>query len=73
MKRRNVPELDRMLTCHFPMNKAVVCMDCSSISDGNRECPACTSKALMNLSRVLNPTERPQLPAVAQIDIPVAA
>jgi hypothetical protein len=38
----------------IPLNHAVLCLDCNSISDANRECPACTSHALMNLSAVLN-------------------
>lgn len=38
----------------IPMNLAVLCLDCNSISDANRECPACSSRALMNLSTVLD-------------------
>ena len=45
----------------IPMNLAVLCLDCNSISDGNRECPACSSRALMNLSTVLDrPAQIPQ-------------
>lgn len=45
----------------IPMNLAVLCLDCNSISDGNRECPACSSTALMNLSTVLDrPSQSPQ-------------
>lgn len=38
----------------IPLDHAVLCLDCSSVSDANRECPACSSRALMNLSVVLN-------------------
>ncbi|MGA7244185.1 MAG: hypothetical protein WBX19_13430 [Terracidiphilus sp.] len=38
----------------IPLDHAVLCLDCNSVSDTNRECPACSSKALMNLSAVLN-------------------
>jgi len=38
----------------IPMNLAVLCLDCNSISDANRECPACCSHALLNLSTVLD-------------------
>jgi len=51
----------------IPLDQAVLCLDCSCVSDGNRECPACCSRALMNLSAVLNrPSEmRYQLASVA--------
>jgi hypothetical protein len=73
MRRGNGADLQRILTGHLPLKKAVLCLDCNSISDANQECPACTSGALMNLSTVLNPKERIQLPAVTQIVVPVAA
>jgi len=38
----------------IPLDHAVLCLDCSCVSDANRECPACSSRALMNLSAVLN-------------------
>lgn len=38
----------------IPLDHAVLCLDCNCVSDANRECPACSSKALMNLSSVLN-------------------
>lgn len=38
----------------IPLDHAVLCLDCNSVSDANRECPACSSRALMNLSVVLN-------------------
>jgi hypothetical protein len=38
----------------IPLDLAVLCLDCNCVSDANRECPACTSRALMNLSVVLN-------------------
>ena len=38
----------------IPLNRAVLCLDCSSVSNANRECPACSSKALLNLGAVLD-------------------
>ena len=38
----------------IPLDLAVLCLDCNSVSDANRRCPACCSGALMNLSVVLN-------------------
>ena len=38
----------------IPLDHAVLCLDCSCVSNANRECPACSSHALMNLSVVLN-------------------
>jgi hypothetical protein len=38
----------------IPLSHAVLCLDCNSISDANRECPACSSRALMNLSVILD-------------------
>jgi hypothetical protein len=38
----------------IPLDQAVLCLDCSCVSDANRECPACCSRALLNLSVVLN-------------------
>lgn len=48
----------------IPLDHAVLCIDCNCVSDANRECPACTSRALMNLSAVLDrpvKAERPKL------------
>ena len=41
-------------TSIIPLVHAVLCLDCSCVTDATRECPACSSKALMNLSSVLN-------------------
>lgn len=38
----------------IPLDQSVLCLDCNCISDANLECPACSSRALMNLSAVLN-------------------
>ena len=38
----------------IPLDRAVLCLDCNCVSDANRQCPACSSSALMNLSVVLN-------------------
>lgn len=57
----------------IPLDQAVLCLDCSCISDANRECPACCSRALLNLSSVLN---RPSEMESSEMDYhlePVAA
>jgi hypothetical protein len=41
----------------IPLDHAVLCLDCNCVSDANRECPACSSRALMNLSAVLDRRE----------------
>ena len=41
-------------TSIIPLVHAVLCVDCNCVTDANRECPACSSRALMNLSSVLN-------------------
>ncbi|KAA6463327.1 hypothetical protein DYQ86_08445 [Acidobacteria bacterium AB60] len=38
----------------IPLDQAVLCLDCSCVSDGDLACPACSSQALLNLSSVLN-------------------
>lgn len=38
----------------IPLDYAVLCLDCNCVSEANRECPACCSRALMSLSVVLN-------------------
>jgi len=65
MERLKAAELRRGHLGHLPLKRAVLCLDCESISDANQECPACCSSALMNLSTVLNPQGRIQLPAMA--------
>ena len=52
MGLQDVTALMNKLT--IPLDHAVLCLDCDCVSDGNRECPACSSRALMNLSVVLN-------------------
>jgi hypothetical protein len=49
-------ELSKTTTA-IPLNRAVLCLDCSCVSNANRECPACTSRALMNLGAVLDRRE----------------
>jgi hypothetical protein len=44
----------RIKSTMIPLNHAVLCLDCNSVSDAIRECPACSSRALMNLSTVLD-------------------
>ena len=56
----------KMKNATIPLNHAVLCLDCNSISDANRECPACSSRALMNLSTILN---RPAVPASSRLQV----
>jgi hypothetical protein len=50
----------------IPLNHAVLCLDCNSISEANRECPACSSRALLNLSAILDrPIEIANSPKLA--------
>jgi hypothetical protein len=72
MKSASVAKFQQVLTGHLPLKNAVLCVDCNNISLANQKCPACSSGALMNLSMVLNPNERIQLPAAAHV-VPVAA
>jgi hypothetical protein len=60
----------------IPLDHAVLCLDCSCVSDAIRECPACCSRALLNLSNVLNRPEELSYPlaAIMQPELhPVAA
>jgi len=43
-----------MNTTAIPLVHAVLCLDCNCVSDSQRDCPACSSKVLMNLSSVLD-------------------
>jgi len=54
----------RLKNTMIPLNHAVLCLDCNSISDANRECPACSSRALLNLSAIL---DRPASPAPSRV------
>jgi len=38
----------------IPLFHAAICLDCNCVTDANQVCPACSSRALMNLSSVLN-------------------
>jgi len=73
MKQRDTAELQQIFAGYIPLKRAWLCVDCNCISNASQECPACSSGALMNLSAVLNPKERIQLPALTQIVVPVAA
>lgn len=52
LQTRHMTALMKKMT--IPLDHAVLCLDCDCVSDANRECPACSSRALMNLSVVLN-------------------
>ena len=43
-----------MKTSVIPLVHAVLCLDCNCVTDANRECPVCSSRALMNLASVLD-------------------
>ena len=43
-----------LLLQHIPLDSAYLCPDCNSIGNSARQCPACASEVLMNLSGVLN-------------------
>lgn len=51
----------------IPLDQAVLCLDCSCVSNGNRECPACSSRALLNLSNVLNRPSQLSYPLGVQL------
>ena len=50
----------------IPLNHAVLCLDCNCISDANRDCPACSSRALMNVSAIL---DRPASSATPRLHV----
>jgi hypothetical protein len=54
-QRKNMTSLIKRSA--IPLDHAVLCLDCNCVSDANRECPACSSRALMNLSVVLDRRE----------------
>ena len=39
---------------HIPLTSAYVCLDCNSVGNCSRQCPACASEVLMGLAAVLN-------------------
>jgi ferredoxin len=39
---------------HIPLSSAYLCQDCNSVGNCARQCPACASSVLMNLSGVLD-------------------
>ncbi|MGH9563405.1 MAG: hypothetical protein ACRD3S_18275 [Terracidiphilus sp.] len=39
---------------HMPLERAYLCEDCSCIGNCAEQCPACASRALINLAGVLN-------------------
>jgi hypothetical protein len=38
---------------HFPIVGAWVCMDCDTVTNVSRACPACASESLYSLARLL--------------------
>ena len=52
---RNEPAMTALMkTSAIPLVNAVLCLDCNCVTDANRECPVCSSRALMNLASVLD-------------------
>jgi hypothetical protein len=43
----------RALTC-MPLAEAYLCLDCSTVGNGARACPACASAAVLSLATVLD-------------------
>ena len=43
-----------MKTSVIPLVHAVLCLDCNCVTDANRECPVCSSRAPMNLASLLD-------------------
>jgi hypothetical protein len=39
---------------HMPLTTAYLCQDCDCVGNCSEQCPACASRALMGLERVLN-------------------
>ena len=39
---------------HMPLTRAYLCEDCNCIGNCAEQCPACASRALINLAGVLN-------------------
>lgn len=42
------------MTYHIPLDAAHLCLDCESLSDSHRYCPACSSANLLPLAPVLD-------------------
>lgn len=49
--------IDTEAVQHFPLQRAVICIDCESVTNAMHDCPACGGTSLLSLSRVLNRTE----------------
>jgi ferredoxin len=46
--------MNRCALQHIPLSSAYLCQDCNSVGNCARQCPACASSVLMNLSVVLD-------------------
>lgn len=46
--------MTNLMMQHIPLESAYLCLDCSSIGNNYRSCPACASKVLMSLTDVLD-------------------
>jgi hypothetical protein len=36
---------------HFPLSRAHLCLDCQAVHNSNAYCPACSSSAIVTLTR----------------------
>ena len=39
---------------YIPLSRAYLCADCAAVGNNSQVCPACASKVLQNLARVLD-------------------
>ena len=49
---------------HIPLHQAYLCQDCNAVGNDPTDCPACASKALMGLARVM---DRPEAISTAKV------
>lgn len=52
----STPDLSHILinSDHFPLDKAFLCEDCQEVHRNSEQCPACASRNIMGLARILN-------------------
>jgi hypothetical protein len=47
-------------TIYMPLQESWLCLDCSSIGNQARQCPACASQVVQSLAKVLDRETEPQ-------------
>lgn len=50
-----------------PLDRAVVCEDCRSVTDGRTNCAACGSSAVWKLSSIVVPVRKPAVRLVEKV------